>query len=139
MGGAAATSGAGTGGVGGTIGGTGPSCIPWPTPANDPACPSPGVVTTGVHESACTPELSCEFLVPTGDPCFQPPRLQRFECCEWGFALMSCPSLPEGQEAAARDDYWLIAGVLERGRSLRRAPSTGSSRSCSGDNSTPTW
>jgi hypothetical protein len=98
MGGAAATSGGGTGGVGGTIGGTGSSCIPSPAPANDPACPSPGLVTTGVLESACTPELSCEFLVPTGDPCFQPPRLQRFECCEWGFALLSCPSLPEGQD-----------------------------------------
>lgn len=97
-GGVAATSGAGTGGVGGTIGGTGSSCIPSPAPANDPACPSPGLVTGGLYESACTPELSCEFLVPRGDPCFQPPIPQPFECCEWGFALLSCPSLPEGQD-----------------------------------------
>ena len=95
MGGAAARSGAGMGGMGALgTGGTLPPCNPWPIPMNDPACPSPGTVVGGYYESPCTPELSCEFLVPTGDPCYQPPILQRFECCEWGFQVPSCPSLP---------------------------------------------
>ena len=87
----------GTGGVNPAIGGTGP-CNPWPTPMNDPACPDPDVVQGGLYISPCTPDLSCEFLVPFGDPCFQPPMLQRFQCCEWGFMNTPCPHLPEGED-----------------------------------------
>lgn len=92
MGGAGAASTAGVGG-----GGASPPCIPWPTPNNDPACPSPGLASTYV-ESPCVPELGCEFLVVTGEPCSQPPRLVPFVCCEWGFSATSCPSLPAGQD-----------------------------------------
>ena len=41
----------------------------------------------------------CEFLVSTGDPCSQPPRLVPYQCCGWGFAPGDCPLLPEGQDA----------------------------------------
>jgi hypothetical protein len=97
MGGVAAVSGTGAGGMDAPVGGTGP-CRPWPTATNDAACPSPGIVSTPWYVSPCTPELSCEFLVPWGDPCFFPPMLHRFECCEWGFAEGACPWLPEGQD-----------------------------------------
>jgi hypothetical protein len=81
---------AGSGGLGGAVGGTHGTGGCWPTPTthNDPACPNPGLLSTlswPVAAMSCPAGLTCEFLIKTGDPCYQPPLVRQFVCCGSGF------------------------------------------------------
>jgi hypothetical protein len=108
MGGAGGVpSGAGGASAGRSGGGNGgPQCQPYPaTPVNgDPECativPNASPPALKLIQS-CDHDVTCAWLQPLGDLCFQPPIVQSatFNCCGWGYTVQAlCPELAPDQD-----------------------------------------